>query len=95
MNSQFKWLLPPLLALAACDVPTGSSDPTEISYIETLPEGVTALAAPNQNLQAVTVLPEDGCYWYLHNGPVEATLLPLRSRDGRPICSRAPGEVDT
>ncbi|QIE43302.1 hypothetical protein G5B39_14770 (plasmid) [Rhodobacteraceae bacterium SC52] len=95
MKSHFVCLTALLLALAACDVPITSSDPTEVAYIETLPDGVIALAAPNQNLQAVKVLPEDGCYWYLHDGPVEATLLPLRSRDGRPICTRAPDEVAT
>ena len=32
-------------------------------------------------------LPEDGCYWYEHVGPVETTMLPLRTAEGRPICT--------
>ncbi|MDV7142060.1 hypothetical protein R3X27_05130 [Tropicimonas sp. TH_r6] len=52
-----------------------------------LPENVVALAAPSQDLNRVRVAPEDGCYWYQWTGPVETTFLPLRSRDGRPICT--------
>ncbi|MFD2855951.1 hypothetical protein ACFSZS_15885 [Seohaeicola zhoushanensis] len=46
------------------------------------------MAAPGQDLQDVRVFPEDGCYWYRYVGPVETTYLPLRTRDGRPICTR-------
>jgi len=52
-----------------------------------LPEAVVAMAATGQDLQSARLLPEDGCYWYLHNGPVEATLLPLRTPRGNPICT--------
>ncbi len=52
-----------------------------------IPEQVVALAAPYQDLSTARVLPEDGCYWYRHEGPVETTLLPLRTIDGRPICT--------
>ena len=38
-----------------------------------LPDAVVAMAATGQDLQSARLLPEDGCYWYLHNGPVEAT----------------------
>lgn len=58
-------------------------------FIEELPANVTEIAAANQDLQQVVLLPEDNCYWYNHAGPVETTLLPLRSKDGRPICVRA------
>ena len=47
---------------------------------------VTALAAPNQDLATARLLPEDNCYWYEHRGPVETTLLPLRTASGNPIC---------
>ena len=53
-----------------------------------VPEELAALAAPNQDLSSVRLL-DDGCYWYQYNGPVESTLLPLRSVDGRPICTSA------
>ncbi len=82
-----KCLLPlALLALGACEVEPGATTGTDQRFIKELPEGVTAIAAPYQNLQAVVLLPEDNCYWYSHAGPVETTLLPLRTKDGRPIC---------
>ena len=52
-----------------------------------LSEAVVALAAPGQDLASARVLPEDGCYWYEHRGPVETTLLPLRTVNGNPICT--------
>ena len=80
-----------LLLLAGCeDVgQTGASAP----FIQTLPEGVLAIAAPNQDLSAVKVDPVDGCYVYRYVGPVETTYLPLRTVEGRPICSRPPEEA--
>lgn len=80
-------LLCGLAALAACDT-TGS---TGSSIVRDVPEEVAALAAPNQNLQSVKLLEEDGCYWYQHNGPVETTLLPLMSKRGRHICLQQQG----
>ena len=78
-----------LMLLGACTtitpVANGDGQPMPLAQV---PEGVVAIAAPNQNLQTVRVQPEDGCYWYQYAGPVETTYLPLRSRDGRPICAR-------
>lgn len=82
-------LVTAILLLAACTAPISSDRRAESGYIRELPEGVLAIAAPYQNLSAVRVLPEDGCYWYLHNGPVESTWLPLRTNEGRPICTQA------
>jgi len=84
-----------LLILSAC----ATSQATDTSggepgFIQELPEAVIAVAAPYQNLQAVRLLPEDGCYWYLHEGPVESTLLPLRTTKGNPICTRAQTETE-
>ena len=70
-----------LFALAACDL--------ETSGASAVPEGVAAIAAPFQDLQTAVLLPEDNCYWYSHAGPVETTLLPLRTTEGRPICVQA------
>lgn len=53
------------------------------------PEQVVAMAAPWQNVASARLMPEDGCYWYEHQGPVETTMLPLRTPDGRPICAAA------
>lgn len=75
-----------LVALGACDVEIGTTGDGGQAYIRELPEGVVAIAAPFQNLEKVVLLPEDNCYWYSHAGPVETTLLPLRTREGRPIC---------
>ena len=77
-----------ILALAGCTMPTTkSSDRTRVGNV---PEAVAALAAANQDLTSARLLLEDNCYWYEHSGPVETTLLPLRSAGGNPIClSRA------
>ena len=77
-----------LLALGACVAPMPPEpDPaTETGFITNLPEQVIALAAPDQNLQAVRIM-DDGCYWYEHAGPVETTMLPLRTPSGSPICT--------
>nr|WP_227420084.1 hypothetical protein [Roseitranquillus sediminis] len=53
-----------------------------------VPDAVAALAAPGQDLQSTRLGP-DGCYWYLYNGPVETTSLPLRTVEGRTICTSA------
>nr|WP_238547871.1 hypothetical protein [Meridianimarinicoccus roseus] len=52
-----------------------------------VPEAVIQIAAPYQDLATARLRTEDGCYWYLHSGPVETTLLPLRTVEGRPICT--------
>jgi hypothetical protein len=76
-------------ALAACtDVPGSNGNPSS-PYIQELPEGVLAIAAPYQDLTAVKIQQSDGCYVYRHVGPVETTFLPLRASNGRPICTRA------
>jgi len=51
------------------------------------PEAVAALAAPNQDLTSVRLDPVSGCYMYRHAGPVETTPIPLRTADGRTICT--------
>ncbi len=75
------------LLLAACEEFDGGSSGASSQFIE-LPEGVLAIAAPYQDLKAVRIDPTSGCYIYRHAGPVETTFLPLRSREGRPICSQ-------
>lgn len=80
-----------LLVVGAC-APAGSQGGRDGDFIRNLPEEVVAISASYQDLQAVQLLPEDGCYWYRHVGPVETTLLPLRTNDGRPICTRAASE---
>jgi hypothetical protein len=80
-----------LVALTACDdVATGGS--TYGPFIATMPEAVTEIVPPNQNLTQVKVDPVDGCFVYLHVGPVETTFLPLRSAKGNPICTRPASE---
>ena len=71
------------LSLAACAAPAAQTVPGA-----TLPEAVRAAAAPHQALDRVELRADDGCYWYRHEGPVETTWLPLRTREGRPICTR-------
>ncbi len=78
--------------LAACEGVVGGAGGG--SDIGPPPEAVQALAAPGQNLATVRLREEDGCYWYLYDGPVESTLLPLRSAEGRPICARPPAGAE-
>lgn len=73
-------LLTFLLLTAGCVPAPSFTEPGD------LPEEVLAIAAPGQDLSTARLLPEDNCFWYLHSGPVETTLLPLRNRDGRTIC---------
>lgn len=72
-----------LLALAACE-PVPSTGGGGV----TVPESVSSIAAPYQDLTTARVRSEDGCYWYTHRGPVETTELPLRTTSGNPICVR-------
>lgn len=81
-----------LLALGACSMPIAPANNNSTGFINELPEGVALIAAPYQNLQEVILKPEDGCYWYRHVGPVETTMLPLRTVEGRPICTEAAGK---
>ncbi len=71
------------VALAGCVSTTPAGQ-----FEEGLPEEVLALVAPGQDVNSVR-LEADGCYWYLHNGPVESTYLPLLTRDQRMICVTA------
>lgn len=75
-----------LLVLGACATPK-TTGPDGTGFLLEVPEGVIQIAAPYQNLQQVILKPEDGCYWYRHVGPVETTMLPLRTVEGRPICT--------
>lgn len=82
-----------ILLLAGCEASGVTQAGASADYIQTLPEGVLAVAAANQDLSAVKIDPVDGCYVYRHVGPVETTFLPLRTTEGRPICSRPPEDA--
>lgn len=70
--------------LASCDSINDRSN----YFITDLPAEVLAIAAPHQDLTSVRIEPLDGCYVYLHVGPVETTLLPLTTMAGGRICTR-------
>ncbi|MEM1273776.1 MAG: hypothetical protein AAGF88_08165 [Pseudomonadota bacterium] len=55
-----------------------------------LPERVLPVVAPGQDTSTVRIL-SDGCYWWLYEGVVEDTYIPLETRDGRMICTRGEG----
>ncbi len=94
MNFRYGGPLAALLGLGACtDLQTGGIGGAGAVPMGDVPEAVAAMAAPNQNLQTARVLPEDGCYWYSHSGPVETTLLPLRTANGNPICTQPTPEA--
>lgn len=69
-------------ALGACATPPAPEQ-------SALPENVRAIAAPDQDLSTARLRPEDNCYWYEYRGPVETTLLPLKTVIGQPICAAA------
>ena len=72
------------VALGACSETLSNSQGS--GALPPVPEQIAALAAPNQDLSTARLRPEDNCYWYMHSGPVETTLLPLRTTRGNPIC---------
>ena len=76
-------LIAGVLALTGCTTtPTLDAD----GAYRDLPEPLLALAAPYQNLNKVRLDQNDNCFWYLHDGPVERTWLPLRTVNGNAIC---------
>lgn len=75
-----------LLSLGACAAPTMRTADQSKAAIGEVPAQVLALAAPYQDRNTVWLNPEDGCYWYRHTGPVETTMLPLRTGSGKVIC---------
>ena len=77
--------------VSACAVTM--TEPQDASPTPSIPEEVIAIAGPNQDLMSAFLRPEDSCYWYMHNGPVEQTPLPLRTADNRPICIQQPAEA--
>ena len=79
-----------MVPLAACTPVDESSSEAPERFLTTLPEGVVERAAPGQDLTAVKIDPIDGCLVYRHVGPVETTFIPLRARNGGPICTRMP-----
>lgn len=86
-------LLGSLLALGACAVPVAEKADPDTGLSAEVMTQLNAMAAPFQDLQSVRLRPEDGCYWYRHVGPVETTMLPLRTADGRPICTQRVAEA--
>lgn len=91
MNIRSKLLLLAGLSLTACtELATTGTAPNGSRFLASLPDSVLAVAAPHQNLDRVVFLEEDNCYWYEHAGPVETTLLPLRTTRGNMICAEPP-----
>jgi len=85
-----------LVVLSACSASgINVNGGTNSGFIDDLPEAVIVMAAPFQDLEAVRLLPEDGCYWYRHVGPVETTMLPLRTVRGNKICTQPRPEPTT
>jgi len=77
-----------LPALAACATDPLRTEPG--GFLADVPEEVVALAAPGQDMSRVRLRPDDNCFYYLYAGPVEDTMIPLRSARGNPICTEAP-----
>ncbi|MBL6430149.1 MAG: hypothetical protein HOY44_21765 [Maritimibacter sp.] len=75
-----------LLFTAGCAIPP-SSGSDAANVIGDIPDSVVAMAAPDQDISTARLVPDDGCYWYEHSGPVETTLIPLRTPNGSRICT--------
>lgn len=88
MKPAFEALIMLAGALALTGCATTPAVDADGAFTE-LPEPLVGLAAPYQNLAKVRLDPNDNCFWYLHDGPVEATWLPLRTSGGNPICQAA------
>lgn len=86
MRTRTTMIAAALLITAGCAEQTISTANTSPLLVR-IPAAVVEIAAPNQDLATARLLQEDGCYWYLHSGPVETTLLPLRTESGSPICT--------
>ena len=73
-----------LLAIAGCAAvePTTSQEP-----VIAIPQAIVNIADPRQDLKTARLREQDNCYWYLHANPLEVTLVPLRTIEGRPICA--------
>ncbi|UMA65336.1 hypothetical protein LVO79_02400 [Roseivivax marinus] len=80
-------LVAALLTLGACTLPVTRIAEPETGLSQEKMAQLSAMAAPYQDVQTTVLRPEDGCYWYRHVGPVETTILPLRTPEGRPICT--------
>jgi len=76
-----------VLALGGCASSISEGTDTGSAMSQDEMAQLSVLAAPYQDLQSVRLRPEDDCYWYRHAGPVETTMLPLRTVEGRPICA--------
>lgn len=94
MNYRILLLCISLFGLSACASVAPEDDVPLNPFIEELPEGVSAIASPFQDLNTVKIDPTDGCYVYRHVGPVETTFIPLRTVSGQPICTRLPDQSE-
>lgn len=80
-----------LLMTAACaTTPPQDVDDGQPGIPAELPEEIVAQLDPRQDLTTIRLMPEDGCFWYRWQGPVETTYLPLRTIEGRMICTQQP-----
>ena len=82
----FRLIPATVLMLGGCSTLGSGIGGPDRGQVGDVPDAVAVLAAPGQDLQSVRLLPEDGCYWYQYAGPVETTLLPLRTLEGEKIC---------
>tara|TARA_R110002124_G_scaffold48148_13_gene142465 strand:+ start:12085 stop:12381 length:297 start_codon:yes stop_codon:yes gene_type:complete len=78
------------LTLSACTGAQFGNNTSNGGFIKELSEGVLAVADPAQDLTSVKLDPSTGCYIYQRVGPVETMFLPLRTVNGRPICTKLP-----
>ena len=79
-----------VLFTAGCAAAVSETSGPNAGNVGGVSEAVAALAAPGQDLSTARLLDADNCYWYMREGPVETTLIPLLTVDGRMICVNRP-----
>ena len=78
------------LLAAACTQPDTDAPVLDEETGLPIPVQVSSIAAPGQDLTTARLVESDQCYWYMHAGRVETTLVPLRAANGNHICNVRP-----
>lgn len=69
------------VGLAGCQN-TGRAPATQ----DAVPQAVWDRIPADTPLTEIIQGREDGCYWYMHRGPLETQLIPVRDVESAPIC---------
>lgn len=51
-----------------------------------VPQAVWEHIPANTPVDSIRQGSQDGCYWYMHHGPLESILIPVRDDESVPVC---------